>query len=391
MRYEKPLQSIKVNSKKKHSSSSVAGLLMFALLVWDLFIYMVPSLFNRLGNTQNYIILFVTLLAACATPYPKIYLTKNLVLSVVGILSLTAIGLKNGLPSGIIALPAVTLLMLYCFRTSKWLGIYNQICTGLAFVLFICMIFNFIQVEKGTWERESNFNLNTIAGMLMVSSIMIYLRTQKAGNLIAKAVSYLVLIASCILTYSLDCRTVTVCIVLFFLMSRLKMFKKHPKLAGVFAIILCILGVLYPVIYTRLYEEVGLGSYTFLGKDLFTGREKIWSINFEYLTTSNKTLLFGTNTISQFDAENSLHNMYFYMLLKFGVVGTVIYWSIFLGSFIHSVKKLPEGVEEDTLGYVHMCICMLLYGFTETGFLWYMFMPIALSFFGILANKADNL
>jgi len=372
-------------SKISRNISIVVGGLHFLLLAWNIFLYLSPSLFNRMSSIETFIVTGILAVCLIGTIATQLRADMELWLTLITILYFVCCGVINTIPVGFLAMPILCIVYIYTFRYSGWtrkLGDLYEL--GIA-VLFLIYIYWAIQIMRGSISGSVTFNYNTIAEMLLVSSIILFIRIARSGKKLLAG--YAIVFVACFFVLELECRSAAICGLLFIALNYFKAFQKKPGRIIPFAIIICIIGTLIPVIYVTIYEILGEGNVEILGKDLFTGRQHIWISNLENLTKTPITLLFGTNASSSLEIYNSWHNMYLMILIRFGIVGTLLFWSTFLLMFWNNTTSLRLFADRSLYSYTYICLVLLVYGFSEVSFLWIMFSPIALSLYGALAKQ----
>ena len=123
--------------------------------------------------------------------------------------------------------------------------------------------------------------------------------------------------------------------------------KASPKVVRNLQIVLCVLAVAFAYFYAViLYEAAGYGSIVIFGKDIYTGRQIIWSAAFERIKGN---LLFGIGnvlTAGNYVGIVNIHNQILGYLTCFGLIATVLIIVLIglLTSRIYEQKQSNFGV-----------------------------------------------
>ena len=180
----------------------------------------------------------------------------------------------------------------------------------------------------------SKFNPNVCAIFLMLlfcASLVMFANQKKIVFLIVSAVCFA-------LQFYFTSRGALAGSVLFFVaFVFFKAWKRACKVRTAFILILSlsVLGLLVAYFYsTILFEAIGKGNVTILGKDLFTGRQRIWQLTFESI---KENLWFGVGSRVNEDTvlaegngiyRNS-HNMALAVLASFGLLHFILFYLLF--------------------------------------------------------------
>lgn len=156
----------------------------------------------------------------------------------------------------------------------------------------------------------------------------------------------------------------------------------NDKIITLITIAVILIGTIFPFIYLNLYKN-GY-SLEMFGKDLYTGREKLWLTMFNLFNESDLGILIGLGSDTVLVNTNlNVHNNFFNIIVNFGVIGYMLYY----GFIIVSIKQLAKNSGNCLVRKgIFMFICSaLVLGFTETTTLWLHVFPFV--YFGlILAN-----
>lgn len=162
-------------------------------------------------------------------------------------------------------------------------------------------------------------NTNHSGFIMMACEIMFMILAQKHPKRSRKRRIYWILFAVAFIVHiQFASRSSLIGTVLFFAYSLLKnrIDELGPKSICFSAIVLCVAGILFAYLYAVvLFDLIGQGEITILGKDLFTGRQTIWRDAFEQM--KGNLLLGAGNTL---DSRNeNAHNQFVGWLLIYGL------------------------------------------------------------------------
>ncbi|MDE6029932.1 MAG: O-antigen ligase family protein [Clostridiales bacterium] len=164
------------------------------------------------------------------------------------------------------------------------------------------------------------------------------------------------------------------------------------KTAFVIILLLSVLGILVAYIYsTVLFEAIGKGNVTIFGKDLFTGRQKIWQLTFD---TIKDNLWFGVgsrvNEATVLEESNRIyrdsHNMALAVLVSFGLLHFILFYLLFSylistgGSYKKGKRKYVPSAP-----VIFMCVITLM-NYFEMLFFYKWTMPMVIVAYGIIGS-----
>lgn len=148
--------------------------------------------------------------------------------------------------------------------------------------------------------------------------------------------------------------------------------KKVLKLLAVCLVLLILLVALYPVVksYPALYRYTRTIERMIAGKDVTTGRYKLWSFATEMF---NAKPIFG-NGLGSFasyikDGRSHLftieiisaHNIFFDLMAETGVIGTILMLASMLTVFIITIKRTMACVKNVDQTELHVQTCCFLF------------------------------
>ncbi|MCH5157833.1 MAG: O-antigen ligase family protein [Clostridiales bacterium] len=318
---------------KRHSASFVASVawLFYAVII----AYVKAYVFDD-DNSDYY---FRVVPVAVILAYQFYHLLKdlyfgkykmNLITAYFLFVVLQYIFLRSGLERVITLSALLTGIMIfkkYPLKKSELITLYY---------VFAAMVL--IKIANGTTAENSNdttkFNSNQCAISLMMlfcASLVILAHR--------KRVLYLIIAALCIALqfYFTSRNALGGCILFALSFCIFKAWKRKYKASSAFVLVfaLSMLGILVAYIYsTVLYEAIGKGQITILGKDLFTGRQKIWAMTFDLI---KENLWFGVGSHVNEDAilatgndlYRNAHNMPLAVLASFGIIHFILFYLLF--------------------------------------------------------------
>lgn len=383
-----------MNNRRYYGRSLVSIIWSLLFLIGTL-IYAIPSLANEENSIFPYIITSVVFVTIVICEFKVLKLNQKIAIALLVAALFVLVFYCRGFATGLFMIPILTLFAIFEFRQVNWTYRYEKFFCNCCIVISVIMLYHTITVLTGSYERENSYNMNTIACMQFYCFSIYYITSFNKTNLQSKIFKLFYLIVTIGSIIVVGSRTGLLCLALFLILCTLYKIKKEKiiKRSFAWACILVLGGYLFPLLYIYLYGKYGNDGLTFMGKELFTGREYIWNYNIENLTSSPINLLFGTNKISIYQIENNLHNMYLTFLIRIGVVGVSLYWILFLGMFNRCIKKIKNEfrLQKINLSHIHLYVFLLLtillYGYFEKGFSWAIFMPFGLYPFLVLMSN----
>ena len=378
-----------ISLKQRHTVRLSLASLWLLLYLWNTLIYIFPALFNRISEAQTWVLsglLAVIMLFSELRGGRRV--STRFVVVLLGTVAVIVFFALRQFGAGLYMLPVYSLLFLYEFRYVSWQRREERTMCVFCALIYVSMLYQTYRVYRGDWTRTTSYSKNTIAEMLFLCTALIFLFLYQNRDLRVRLLLAGMFVLTAVGILNLHCRAALICLVLFLLFHLFRLARKRPGVLFGLAVVLCVAGTLMPVLYISLFNEVGLGWLNVLGKDLFTGREYIWRLNFSALTSSPMTLLFGTPRQFHYAIDNNLHNLYLFILVRGGLVGMAAYWSIFLAAFRKCTLGLdPTGASH---GYAYLALSILLYGFFEVSYLWNIFLPFGLLPFLVLSARANT-
>lgn len=234
------------------------------------------------------------------------------------------------------------------------------------FVYAICgilWIYN-IRLSFSAWNLyitgNNIYNPNSVGIFIFLTTIVIKSFLDKHNG---KIIIIPLFIASAYCIFLTNCRTALVAFVAYILVSYIpilnKFVLKHNRLI-IYLII--IFGTIFPVIYVNMYIHGTDLKIPYIGKKLFTGREKLWYYILDAIKNEDKAFIFGlgTNYQTNIGVIENVHNWYIGVLYTFGFPILCSYFKILINIISRLQKK----------EIIYALIAILIIGFTETVGLW---------------------
>lgn len=228
----------------------------------------------------------------------------------------------------------------YICNTVAFLGIMtflpyarlnNDILKILTFVYAVFVAT--IAIFATRWTGDSgkiNINTNTSGYVMFFFEVIIlsFAATYKKGMVVKYFLVFLALVAI-YFQFKFESRSTFIGTALYIFYLIFKGFFNKIKVKNLKLLVfaLSILAVVFAYFYSvTLFNAVGKGNWIIFGKDIFTGRQTIWSLAFEKLKGN---WLFGIgNTLAQEGNEENmynLHNQTMGYLTCFGVIVAFLY------------------------------------------------------------------
>ena len=244
---------------------------------------------------------------------------------------------------------------------------------------------------KWTVRGETGMNPNTLAVLIVLSSSFILIFNQ--SNRVYK--KYHLLIPQILLTCwgILNCKSrASLLMFITFLTFKYlipKRMRKKRKVACFICYSCIAIGLLFPMFYVYLNQfsdsiKIPFINTLFSEKSLFSGRERIWNNIFMELSKKNYSWIIGIGSkadIRTVGAEINPHNAYMMVLMDFGFLGVVAYYSF----YIFYIKKIygRGKLFIEQIDLIYLGLSFFILSFFETVLLWHPFVIITGFIWGI--------
>jgi len=186
--------------------------------------------------------------------------------------------------------------------------------------------------------------------------------------------------------YNYQSRGTAAALCIFVLLMLLPSKLYTPKRFMAVVILVVAVGTAFPFIYLHMYRS-GY-SLTLFGKTLYTGREELWLKMFDLLSQKLSSVVFGLGSqtvLWQYDLN--VHNNFFSVIVNFGIIGYVLYYSYILAYIRKLAKYLDSPIVRKAL-IMFVCAVLVL-GFTENTSFWSVVFPF--SYIGLITANAEVL
>lgn len=211
----------------------------------------------------------------------------------------------------------------------------------------------------------NDINPNTL-GMYLMFTFMLWDNLYHIKNKWKYRILFvLILIVTFKGMLNLQSRGTMVAVVLFLVLKSvpLKIFKSD--LVFPIAMGIMVVCTVFPFIFLNLYKNNF--EFVFLGKSLYTGREKIWTTMFEQLNNTKRSWLVGLGSKAQIRVRHgqNIHNDYFATIVNFGLIGFALHSTYMIGYLKRACDMLKSS--ETNRKWIYMFIAsVLMLGATET-------------------------
>ncbi len=203
-------------------------------------------------------------------------------------------------------------------------------------------------------------NPNSVGINLFFSYILVYnfLKDKKKPVL-----NFLLLLVTFYGVYSTNCRSALLALFIFAVIMYFPFAKKYVyKHRTVFLWLIVIIGAVFPFIYVNMYQNNYNFVMPFTNKELYTGREHLWSpiimeLNKEKI---NYFIGLGSNHMTDRGLINNFHSWYLGFIFSFGIV-------IFTMCFIILIRKTKALNRKNIIFAI---LSFLIIGYVETVGLW---------------------
>ena len=260
---------------------------------------------------------------------------------------------------------------------------------SIKYIRFICaalviyeFYYSFNYYGTFVYYIKGKINPNTV-GAFSMYTFLYYTALSSQKSKKSKVVFLGLFTMSCITMINCESRMTLVCLITGVLIMSLRI--TNGKFYNIASYVLIILGTVFPHLYVKMYTNNV--QFELLGKSLYTGREDIW-INAENNLNNNITaLLFGLGSKSNLflNHDLNLHNNYLGIIVNFGLIGFIICFSVIL-CFIRRGSLCTYNSRQRKMLVVFMTT-VLLYGFTETSYLWSTVSVFSFLCLGLSSNK----
>lgn len=374
-----------VRSFSGHKISKMFIMLLFVLTMITL---MNATLFNIYNSFALFLVIGIVFLDIVTNP--RFEVKDFILLGILLIYSLmVTVWNSGGLGSILNLLCAILFVRMICrveFGKKEIKTLVKCCIVGEAFIF----IRSFQYAGNWVYYRFNDINPNTYGIISAFCMMFIICGNDFIGEkLVNRLYGIIVSFVSVITMINLQSRGSLVACITFILLLFISKIIKKKNIYFFIAIIVSILGVLFPFIYLGLFSK-GV-QLDFLGKSLYTGREFLWTRMIQILASHKGGWLIGLGSNVQIDTNqviNNVHNDYFVSIVTYGSIGLLLFLSYLLS------KLKPLLIEECSSAILPWSIMfislVLLLGYTETVTHWatlYIFMFFSLGMVNSIAKQ----
>lgn len=274
-------------------------------------------------------------------------------------------------------------LMVFAFEkvsfSPKDKKLIRLICKIIFLYLFIK---SFIYAKNWDYYRWNDINPNSMSQYLFFSYIFINSFDTSSGFL-----RRFVLFAAMIVAFlNYESRAICVSALICFIGFVFIKFMSYKRLKFVLFLFLLI-SLVFPFIYILLYSNKI--EISFLSKNLFTGREIIWTELFNRLNASVWNWVFGIGSnVALWNGTMNVHNNTFAVIADFGVLGFLIFY-VFV---FNRVGIFNVETRENKMLLIGWICSAIILGITEVTTMWtdtylFVFMMFGLASKSNISNK----
>lgn len=245
-------------------------------------------------------------------------------------------------------------------------------------------------IKANYYNTGQYINSNTIGMVLMYTAIYIKVLAKNLNIRFSNIIIFFIFVVNIYAILNCQSRGALFSLLIFILMDFFipKKIWKNRLLVTTFIVLIIILGTLFPIIYTSLFNNGYSFNIPFTEKSLYTGREIIWSNFFSIMNDNPFNWLFGigskVNLLPGKGKSLNLHNNYLAIITNFGFIGYILYYIFIVKqiSKIYKTKRISNLQISMIIGFV----TVLINGFVEISTLWHNFLFFNFIFLGMAFN-----
>lgn len=239
----------------------------------------------------------------------------------------------------------IMIMLLFTITTISAIGISDKFMNIIPFMALI-LILTFFSQSFGYYDTffntlspagSSGLNSPNGMGLIVLTCFMIFDRSKLIRNVPVRIIIFPMVIIS-LLNYG--SRAALICLALYLILITTKQIK-HMRIRKTLFVIVVLVGLVFPPLYAYTYSNTNSveSSAQLLGKDVYSGRQEIWS----EVLQDKQSIFTGTQStelLESFPSE-SLHNIYMELSYKLGypfllLFLLIIYFCIIKNKQIHS-------------------------------------------------------
>lgn len=246
---------------------------------------------------------------------------------------------------------------------------------------------------KFLFNKDIYINSNTIAMVIMYSSIYIKIYAKKLNIKFYRILTLIIYIISSWGIFNLQSRTSLFGLVAFIIMDSIlpkKIWENRRMVLLIFSLTI-LAGTIFPFIYVKMYTLGVEYVIPFTTKSLYSGREAIWLNFINYMDDGIKNWIFGLG--SRVDLwvghDLNLHNNYLAIITNFGILGYILYYG-FIIMQINNIYK-NKSFTYTNISLIIGFMCVLIIGFVEISTLFHPMFFLNFSFLGLAMNTKEEI
>ena len=384
---------------RKALKVSLRTIVIGIVFVINSLVLYVPSVYYQLYDYYTFIAVFMLFVSVYVTSHFRIerkVVIISLLIIIIGLIDIQF----NKLPIGEFFPLIWFFILMYCFRELKQEEVVNPVFSSIClFFWTYLLIYSFAYHQAfikmfNSQTVEGILNPNTVGTGIAQFAILYGSTNRKIVN--NKHKHQIVIVAfSFVGFYMCNSRAAAI----FFMLACVIgvsynwLCNKHLLLFKSFTLLSVAFGFVFPYIIIGLWRRLGFGV-SFLGKQLFTGRERIWSTLFDYMKAHPSSYLWGTGKIESiyWHDKFNLHNAYLALFAEYGLIVSIAFWGLLLfvlfKRYDGSKKTNGKSIEVGrNIGFIVFVFYSLFTAYTETNFT-YILSIIYIAFaFGRVAGR----
>lgn len=270
----------------------------------------------------------------------------------------------------------------YVFSKIKISKNYYKCIIFLFLLLLVYFIYKSNNVLYTTiYYKNSDFNSNTVAQVILYINMFLFLYFSKY-KLNSKILYIFLLPISFYGIINTQSRGAALSYIVFIILHIFRNFKIVKNKSSFLITLFSIIGTIFPIVYLNMYKNGVNFVIPYMNKSLFTGRENLWLYAYEKLTSSTLKIFtgLGANFVIEGQETLNLHNMFFALIVNFGVV-------IFLILMFWFKRFINKNIRNE---YRYCIIPIVLLSFFETTILWNAILIYIYLIESIIVNDNSN-
>lgn len=349
-------------------------ILIYILLeIMSFFNYTFFTFFNNYNVLFSFIVFFL-IYAGNIDKFDKKDLYFTILLSIALIFSTL---LNNGSIGSVLNIICLVLGIVIFSKISISNSCYKLIIVLLILLLGFDMYKSLSVYNTTLYYKNTDFNSNTIAQCVLYINMIIFLYFKKAKK---NTIMLLILLVPCSIwiIVNTQSRGAALSYMLFIFLFLFRNSKIIKEKGNILLFALSILGTLFPIVYLNMFKRGINYTIPLINKSLYTGRETLWLYSYEALVSAPMNIFIGLGSNFTIIGQETLnlHNMFFALIVNFGIVIFFIIMS-WLRRFIRKNVRIEM---------VFSLLPIALLSFFETTILWNAILVFILIIENIIVN-----